>query len=120
MCRPRRQLRLPSNVKVFDGKSNALREGLTVSVEGNKIASVDARKPIGDGVQIIDGGGRTLMPGLIDNHWHAMMAAMGINLTALLLVDGNPLDDISLIADPARNFKIIMKDGVIYKNTLPG
>jgi hypothetical protein len=28
------------------------------------------------------------------------------------------LDDISLIADPARNFKIIMRDGVIYKNTL--
>jgi imidazolonepropionase-like amidohydrolase len=39
-------------------------------------------------------------------------------LADLLLVDGNPLDDISLIADPARNFKIIMKDGVIYKNTL--
>jgi imidazolonepropionase-like amidohydrolase len=39
-------------------------------------------------------------------------------LADLLLVDGNPLDNISLIADPANNFKIIMKDGVIYKNTL--
>ena len=38
-------------------------------------------------------------------------------LADLLLVDGNPLDNISLIADPA-NFKIIMKDGTIYKNTL--
>jgi imidazolonepropionase-like amidohydrolase len=67
-------------VKVFDGKSNALREGLTVTVEGNRITSVDAgNKPIGYGVQIIDGGSRTLMPGLIDNHWHAMMAAMGMN-----------------------------------------
>ena len=36
----------------------------------------------------------------------------------LLLVDGNPLDNINLIADPAKNFKIIMKDGTIYKNTL--
>jgi imidazolonepropionase-like amidohydrolase len=36
----------------------------------------------------------------------------------LLLVDGNPLDNIKLIADPANNFKIIMKDGVIYKNKL--
>lgn len=35
----------------------------------------------------------------------------------LLLVDGNPLEDINLVADPA-NFDIIMKDGVIYKNTL--
>ena len=36
----------------------------------------------------------------------------------LLLVDGNPLENIELIADPTNNFKIIMKDGVIYKNTL--
>ena len=39
-------------------------------------------------------------------------------LADLLLVDGNPLDKINLIADPAKNFKIIMKDGIIYKNTL--
>jgi imidazolonepropionase-like amidohydrolase len=37
-------------------------------------------------------------------------------LADLLLVDGNPLENISLIADPARNFKVIMKDGHIYKN----
>jgi imidazolonepropionase-like amidohydrolase len=39
-------------------------------------------------------------------------------LADLLLVDGNPLDDINLVADPANNFKVIMKDGVIHKNTL--
>lgn len=38
-------------------------------------------------------------------------------LADVLLVDGNPLDNIDLIADPAKNFTIIMKDGVIYKNT---
>lgn len=36
----------------------------------------------------------------------------------LLLVDGNPLEDIKLVADPAKNFLIIMKDGKIYKNAL--
>ena len=39
-------------------------------------------------------------------------------LADLLLVDGNALDNMGLIADPANNFKIIMKDGNIYKNTL--
>jgi imidazolonepropionase-like amidohydrolase len=39
-------------------------------------------------------------------------------LADLLLVEGNPLENIDLVADPAANFKIIMKDGVIYKNTL--
>ncbi|MGD1701321.1 amidohydrolase family protein [Dapis sp. BLCC M229] len=36
----------------------------------------------------------------------------------LLIVNGNPLENISLMADPDNNFKIIMKDGVVYKNTL--
>jgi imidazolonepropionase-like amidohydrolase len=41
-------------------------------------------------------------------------------LADLLLVDGNPLENIKLIEDPDRNFKVIMKDGQIYKNTVPG
>jgi imidazolonepropionase-like amidohydrolase len=36
----------------------------------------------------------------------------------LVIVDGNPLGDITLLADPERNLKLIMKDGKIYKNTL--
>ena len=39
-------------------------------------------------------------------------------LADLLLVDGNPLADIDLIADPERNFRVIMKDGKVYKNSL--
>jgi imidazolonepropionase-like amidohydrolase len=37
-------------------------------------------------------------------------------LADLLLVDGNPLEDISLIASPDENLLLIMKDGKIYKN----
>jgi imidazolonepropionase-like amidohydrolase len=40
-------------------------------------------------------------------------------LADLLLVDGNPLDDLGLVADPARSFLVIMKDGRLYKDTLP-
>ena len=36
----------------------------------------------------------------------------------MILVDGNPLENIKLIENPEQNFKIIMKNGVIYKNTL--
>lgn len=39
-------------------------------------------------------------------------------LADLLLVDGDPLENIKLIEDPDRNFPVIMKDGRIYKNTL--
>ncbi len=36
----------------------------------------------------------------------------------LILVDGDPVEDINLLVEPEANFLIIMKDGVIYKNTL--
>jgi imidazolonepropionase-like amidohydrolase len=41
-------------------------------------------------------------------------------LADLLLVDGNPLENIKLIEDPARNFVVIMKDGKVYKNFVRG
>ncbi len=39
-------------------------------------------------------------------------------LADLILVDGDPLADLKLIADPAKNFALIMKDGRIFKNAL--
>lgn len=38
-------------------------------------------------------------------------------LADLILVDGKPVSDLSLIADPDKNFVVIMKDGKIYKDT---
>jgi imidazolonepropionase-like amidohydrolase len=40
-------------------------------------------------------------------------------LADLLLVDGDPLTNIDLVADPDKNFVLIMKDGQVYKNSLP-
>jgi imidazolonepropionase-like amidohydrolase len=40
-------------------------------------------------------------------------------LADLLLVDGDPLENIKLVEDPGKNFLVIMKDGKIYKDTLP-
>jgi imidazolonepropionase-like amidohydrolase len=36
----------------------------------------------------------------------------------LLIVDGNPLEDIKVLMAPERNLKLIMKDGIVFKNTL--
>ncbi|MGW8188431.1 MAG: hypothetical protein ACWGNK_14225, partial [Desulfobacterales bacterium] len=36
----------------------------------------------------------------------------------LILVNGNPLENLDLVADPEKNFAVIMKDGKIYKNEL--
>jgi imidazolonepropionase-like amidohydrolase len=39
-------------------------------------------------------------------------------LADLLLVDGDPIVNINLIEDPAKNFVVIMKGGKLYKNLL--
>ena len=36
----------------------------------------------------------------------------------LLIVDGNPLEDVALLEDYEKNIRLIMKDGAVYKNTL--
>ena len=62
------------NVRVFDGKDGTLSAPSNVLVSGNKISQISTG-PIAapPGAKVIAGGGRTLMPGLIDAHWHAML-----------------------------------------------
>lgn len=61
---------LITNVNIFDGKSEKLIETASVLVEGNMIKQVSTGKVETGGATTIDGGGRTLMPGLIDAHVH--------------------------------------------------
>jgi imidazolonepropionase-like amidohydrolase len=63
------------NVRIFDGKSGSLSAPSNVLVKGNIIERISTAPIAADsGTTVVAGGGRTLMPGLIDNHWHAMLA----------------------------------------------
>jgi imidazolonepropionase-like amidohydrolase len=64
------------NVRIFDGTGRPLSGPSYVLVRGNKIERISSTPIVSDrpaDAVVIDGGGRTLMPGLIDNHWHVMM-----------------------------------------------
>lgn len=70
-------LTLFTGVQVFDGRSSSLAGPLDVLVEESQIAAVGAvgvALPAPEGTRVIDGAGCTLMPGLIDAHWHSMFA----------------------------------------------
>jgi len=66
------------NARVFDGTSDALRDGLEVLIEGTRIKDVSARVHRVAGAAVIDLGGRTLMPGLIDAHFHAYATSLDL------------------------------------------
>ncbi len=61
-------------VRLFDGKSDALQTRVQVLIDGNKIVSIDTANntPPSDAT-VIDCGDRVLMPGMIDAHWHRYM-----------------------------------------------
>ncbi|GMM87728.1 amidohydrolase family protein [Vibrio fortis] len=70
------------NVDVFNGTENKLYEDHFVLVEGNKITSISAKAiKVRDDAVIIDGTGKTLTPGFIENHAHLML--MGPSLPTM-------------------------------------
>jgi imidazolonepropionase-like amidohydrolase len=61
-----------NNVAVWDGMADAVQPGMNVLIEGNKVAQISTSAISSPGATVIEGNGRTLMPGLIDMHTHIM------------------------------------------------
>ena len=64
------QSTLIKNVSIFDGTSDQLATGQDVLVENNLIKQIGSNLSPADSTLVIDGAGRTLMPGMIDSHFH--------------------------------------------------
>ena len=62
---------LITNVNIFDGFSDQLQNNMSVLVEANYIKEV-GKSITAPGAYMVDGGGRTMTPGLIDMHQHVM------------------------------------------------
>ncbi|WP_170482659.1 metal-dependent hydrolase family protein [Ruegeria arenilitoris] len=70
-----------TNVNVFDGVSETLIEDANVLVTGNLISEVSSEPLAVANGRIIDGGGRTLMPGIIEAHGHLGQAVLPTQVT---------------------------------------
>jgi imidazolonepropionase-like amidohydrolase len=119
-----------SNVRIFDGRSGHLSEPRNVLVRGNKIERISAEQIPTDrraDTVLIDGGGRTLMPGLIDVHWHAMLvrptpsAAMADDIGYTNLVAGDEATDTLMrgfttvrdVGGPTFGLKRAIDEGIV-------
>jgi len=68
-----------TNSRVFDGVQPQLRDDINVVVEGDRISQLLHRsEPLPAEAEVIDAGGRVLMPGLIDAHIHAYAADINL------------------------------------------
>ena len=66
-------LTLFKNAKLLDPTKSDLQDGVAVLVEGGRIREVSPRPIRAAGAAVVDLGGRTLMPGLIDCHVHVFL-----------------------------------------------
>jgi imidazolonepropionase-like amidohydrolase len=102
-------------VKIFDGRSDQLTDPTNVLVTGNTIATISPQvNPAAGGEQrtVIDGGGRVLMPGLIDAHAHLWFETLPWQVGAA--ADSSYIDIVSGIAAQAllmRGFTAVRDAG---------
>ena len=92
------------DVRLIDGVADAARPHIDVVVVGELIESVSAHDPslaVPPGTSVVEGSGRTLLPGLIDAHAHYTFDPTEGSLQAIALRD----DDV--IMDAARRHAAI-------------
>lgn len=82
LCHLAMSLILFKNVHVLDVRRGVLLENHQVLIEGSVIREVSGQPITTASAQIIDGRGRTLMPGLIDCHVHTTFSQTNLGLLA--------------------------------------
>ena len=97
-----------TNVRIFDGTPHASRAG-SVLVEGNRIARVaygDEAITAPADAQVIDGGGRTLMPGMVEAHCHLTWASSVEQIYHAFILPPEELDTAA-----TRNARVLLDHG---------
>lgn len=98
-----------NNVRIFDGATMLDTDGRSaVRVEGQRITEVATGRPIAaqDGDRVVDGGGATLMPGLVEAHAHLSWPS-----SVERFVPGMSLPPEDLVLTTARNARILLDHG---------
>jgi imidazolonepropionase-like amidohydrolase len=88
------------DVRVFDGQSDRLSGSTNVLVRGNVIADIGPAIKAGPRAVVVEGRGKTLMPGMIDVHVHLTFGALG--MPQLLSPDLTPQSAEIAAADQAK------------------
>jgi len=68
---------LLTNLRLFDGRAAKMRADVDILVEGDRITALPPRGEGPEDAERVDCGGRAVIPGLIDAHWHSTLCGIG-------------------------------------------
>jgi imidazolonepropionase-like amidohydrolase len=97
-----------TNARLFDGY-NMLGGRHSLTISGNSIAGID--RPAGDGDEVIDLNGMTLMPGLITSHYHPDFFRFQIADGMAGVQAGKELPPGVMMAMGVRNCGVLLESG---------
>jgi hypothetical protein len=100
------------NVSIFDSETAAIKSSQRVTVRGERITAVEAEQgqAIPKGAEVIDGEGKTLLPGLWDMHAHLFPQSAYLNIAAGVTSVrdlGNPIEDLIKLREEINSGKQI-------------
>lgn len=119
---------LIKNVSIFDGMSDKLSTGKDVVLSGNKINKIIDAGSLEEGYdEVIDGGGGTLVPGLIDAHTHVALCRPPFEIESMRTLDYigalaaveaerylmRGFTTVRDVAGPTLSLKILIDDGLV-------
>jgi imidazolonepropionase-like amidohydrolase len=92
------------NVAVFDSTKGSVLRGQRVTVRGERIVALESEhgQATAAGAEVIDGAGKTLLPGLWDMHAHLFPANAYLDIAAGVTTVrdmGNPIEDLTRLRD---------------------
>lgn len=73
-------IQILKNCQIFDGVNEELIEGGSIVIENDRIREVSSNSAKINGADVIDMGGRFVMPGLLDIHFHAYSITLNMSL----------------------------------------
>jgi len=94
-----------TNVRLFDAVADEAVENAYVVVRDGRIAEVGTGTPDTGDLRVVDGRGRTLLPSLMDNHYHFWWPQQGQRLLA---------SGVTAVRDPG----VAIADGMDYKDAI--
>ncbi|WP_395625497.1 amidohydrolase, partial [Daejeonella sp.] len=104
------------NARIITMKGDEVIENGTIVIENNKIIAVGANVSVPRDAKVIDGNGKTIMPGIVDVHAHLRASYDGVSPQQDWSYYANLAFGVTTSHDPSANTEMVFSQADMVKN----